>query len=76
MWCYNRLGDNKGIISHLLQHDPITLGFILITAKFVALKREDPDTILAVKIIEWRKSIDYFGLSIEADPSRMVKNNV
>ena len=25
-------------------------------------------------IIEWRKFIDYFGLSIEADPSRVVKN--
>ena len=25
---------------------------------------------------EWRKSIDYFGLSIDADPSKVGKNNI
>ena len=40
------------------------------------MKREIPETILIVKIIEWRKCIDYFALSIEADPSRVIKKNI
>ena len=31
---------------------------------------------LTVKIIEWSKSIDYFGLSIEAGPPRVNNKNV
>ena len=39
------------------------------------MKRGNPEPILIVKRTEWRKFIDYFGLSIEVDPSKMVKNN-
>ena len=37
---------------------------------------ENLDPILTVKIIKWRKFNDIFSLSTEADPSRVVKNNV
>ena len=40
------------------------------------MKRENPELILAVKIIEWRKFIDYFGLSIESNQSRVGKKNL
>ena len=73
MWCYNIIGDNEVSISHLLQLYPITSGSILLTNNLVALKRENPEPILTVKIIEWRKFIDYFGLNIEANPSRLGK---
>ena len=76
MWCYNILGDNNGGTSYILQLDPITAWSVLLTSKIVALKRENPEPILTVKIIEWRKFIDYFDLSIEADPSRVGKKNV
>ena len=46
--------------------------YVLITAKLVALKRENTEPILTLKGTEWRKFIDDFGLSIEADPSRVV----
>ena len=46
------------------------------SAKIFSLKRENPEHILIVKIIDWMKSIDCFGLSIEADPSRVGKKNV
>ena len=73
MWWYNILGDNEGSISHLLQHDPITAGSILLNVKLVTMKRENREPILTVKLNEWRKFVDYFGLSIEADPSRVSK---
>ena len=76
MWWYNILGDNKESISHILRLDPITEGSILITAKLVALKRENCDTILIVKRTEWRKFIDDFGQSIEANPSSAGKNEM
>ena len=76
MWWYNILGDNEGSISHILRLDPITSGSILLTVKIVALKRENSDPILIVKRTEWRKFVDYFGLSIEADPSRVGKKNL
>ena len=76
MWWYNILGDNEGIISHILLIDTIYVGSVLITTNLVALKRENNDPILIVKRTEWVKFIDYFGLSIEADPSRVGKNNV
>ena len=76
MWCYNILGDNEGSISHILQPDPITPGSILITYNLVLLKSENDETILTVKIIEWREFNSYFGLSVGADPSRVGKNNV
>ena len=63
MWWYNILGDNEVIISYILHLDRITAGYILLTADLVALKRENSEPILTVKIIEWRKFIDYFGLS-------------
>ena len=73
MWWYNILGYNEGRKSHLLRLDTINTGYILLTAKLVALKREIYAPILILKITEWRKFIDYFGLSIEDDPSRMSK---
>ena len=76
MWWYNILGDNDGIISPILRLDAITAGYILLTAKLFALKRENSDPILTVKSIEWRKFIDYFGLSIKADPSRVGKKKI
>ena len=45
----NILGDNEGIISHLLWIDPIAAGSILLTDNLVALKRENYDIILTVK---------------------------
>ena len=75
MWCYNILGDNEVSISDILQLDTITSGSVLLTTNLVALKRGNPEPILTVKIIEWRKFIDYFGLNIEANPSRLGKNN-
>ena len=73
MWWYNILGYNEGSISHILRLDPITIGSILLTANLVALKRGNYDPILIVKRTEWRKFIDYFGQSIEADPSKVGK---
>ena len=73
MWLYNILGDTKGIISHILRLDPITTGYTLLTDNLVALKKENSEPILIVKITEWRKFIDYFGLSIEANPSMVGK---
>ena len=76
MWWYNILGDNEGIISYLLRIDTINAGPVIITANLVEPKRKNTDPILAVKRTEWRRSIDYFGLSIEAKPYRVVKENV
>ena len=50
MWWYNILGDNKGIIPHILRLDPINAGSILLTVKLVALKRENSEPTLTVKI--------------------------
>ena len=75
MWRYNIIGDNVGSISHILRLDTLTAGSILLTDNLVALKRGKYDPILIVKRTEWRKFIDYFGLSIEANPSRVgIKN--
>ena len=76
MWWYNILGDNEGRISHLLRLDPITAGYILLTDNLVALKRENSEPISIVKRTEWREFIDYFGRSIEDDPSKVGKKNV
>ena len=76
MWWYNILGDNKGSIPHLLWLDTIDAGYILLTVKLVALKMENYEPILIVKRTEWRKFINYFGLSIETDPSRVGKNEI
>ena len=76
MCWYNIIWYKKRSISHLLRPDPITAGAILLTVNLVALKRGKYEPVLIVKRTEWRKSIDYFGLSIEADPSKVVKNNV
>ena len=54
MLCYNILGDNKGIISDILQLDPITAGPVLLTVKLVALKRENHEPIVSVKGTDWR----------------------
>ena len=76
MWWYNIFGYNKGSISHLLWLDPITAGSILLTANLVALKRGISEPNLIMKRTEWRKFIDYFGRSIEADPYMVGKKNV
>ena len=73
MWCYNILRGDTGSISHILQLNPITPGSVLLTSNIVATNREKPEPILTAKIIEWRKFIDYFGLSIEVDPSSVGK---
>ena len=76
MWWFNILGDNRRSISGLLQIYLITEGCVLRTGKLVSLKRENTELILTVKITGWRQIIDYFGLSIESDPSSVVKKNV
>ena len=75
MWWYNILGDNEGSMPHILQLDPITGGSILLTVKLVVPKKENYDTILTVKITEWRKFIDYFGQNIESNPSKVGQKN-
>ena len=40
------------------------------------MKRENPEPILTVKIIEWSKFFNYFGLIIESDPPRVGKKKV
>ena len=76
MWCYIILGDNKGSISYILCIDPIVSESVLFTDKLVSLKMENTEPVLTLKRTEWKKSINYFGLSIEANPSRVGKNNV
>ena len=76
MWRFNILGDNGGSISYNLRIEPIVARFILLNVKKIALKREIAETIVTHKTIVWNKFIDYFGLSIEANPSRVGKNNV
>ena len=76
MWRYNKLGENKGSTSYLLMLNNITAGYILLTANLVYLKMENPELILIVNRIEWRKFIDYSGLIIEVDPSRVWKKNI
>ena len=76
MWWYNILGDNEGGISHLLHLGHITPGSILLTANLVALKNENSEHILILKRTEWMKFIDYFGLSIETDQSKVGNLNV
>ena len=76
MLCYNILRNNKGRISHILQLDTIYAGRVLLTDYLIYLKRENMDTILTVKGFEWSKFIDYIDISIEADLSRVGKNNV
>ena len=76
MWWCNILGDNEGSISDILRIDNITTGCFLLTSNTNVLKREYPEPILTVKVTEWRKFIDYFGLSIETNPSSVGKKNV
>ena len=71
MWWCNILKDNEGIISYLLWFDTITEGSFLLTYNIVFPKRENPEPVLTVKTIEWGKIIDFFGLNIEANPSRV-----
>ena len=73
IWWYNILGDNDGGISYILKLNPITVGSFLLTIKLVALKRGNYEPILIVKRTEWRKFIDYFGLSIQVDQPRGAK---
>ena len=76
IWFYNIRWDNKERISHLLQLYPITAVSILLTSNLFASKKENPEPILAVKIIGWRKFINYFGLSIEVNQSRAGKKKI
>ena len=73
MWRYNILGDNNVSISRVLRIDPVHAGYILLNVKLISLKRGNYDPILTVKRTEWRKFIDYYGRSIESDPSRVTK---
>ena len=73
---YNIIGDNKGIISHILRLDTITARSILLTANLIAPKRENSDTFLIVKGTEWMKFIDSFGLIIETNLSKVGILNV
>ena len=50
--------------------------YVLLTVKLVTLKKEKYDPVLALKRTEWSKFMDYFGQSIEADPSRVGKKNI
>ena len=65
-----------GSISHLLRLDPFNAGSIFLNVKLVALKKGNYEPIWAFKITEWRKCIDYFGLSIETDPSKVSKKKI
>ena len=56
--------------------DPFTTGSILLTTDLIALKRENTESILTVKRIKWRKIIDVFCHSVEADPTRVGKKNI
>ena len=76
MWWYNIIGYNQGIISHILQLDNITEGSMLLNVKPVALKRVTYEPILIVNRTKWRNLIDYFGQSIEADPSKVGKKKI
>ena len=51
MWWYNILWDNEGSIPYILWLGAITAEPILITNNLVALKWENPEPILTVKII-------------------------
>ena len=59
--------DPAAIISNILIIDPFTEGYVLLSAYFVALKRENYEPILIVKRTEWMKLIDSFGISIDTD---------
>ena len=72
---YNIIRYNKGSISTILQIDTIAACCVLLTDNLVALKIENHEPILAVIITEWRKLIDYFGTSINTNPSRVGKKN-
>ena len=76
IWWYNIIGYNKGSTSHLLRLDPITVGSTLFTVKLVAPRQENSEPISTVKRTELRKFIDYFGRSIEADPSKAGKKKI
>ena len=76
MWCCNILGDNEVSIQDILRLGTITAGSVLITTNLFVPKKENHEPILKVKRTEWMKFIDYFGLSIEADPSRVGKKKV
>ena len=67
--------DDEVCISHLLWMDTITEDYVLIFSNLVALKRENLELILIVSRIEWINFIDYFVLSVEADPYIVVQNN-
>ena len=58
MWWYNIRGYKKGSMPHLLKLDPVTVGYILLTANLFALKRVNYEPILTLKRIEWRKFLD------------------
>ena len=76
IWWYNTLEDNKGIILDILRPGNITSGSVLINTNLVVPKGGNNEPVLTVKRTEWRKSVDYFGLSIDTDPSRVDKKNV
>ena len=52
IWWYNILTYNNGSILHLLQLDPITTAYVLLTDNLFALKGGYTDPILTMKIAE------------------------
>ena len=54
----------------------ITAGYIVLTANLVVPKRENYDPVSILKRTEYWKFIDYFGLCIDADTSKVGKKNV
>ena len=76
MWWYNILGDNMEAYHIFYGLILLLQGLFYSVLKIVALKRENYEPILTVKINEWRKLIDYFGLKIETDSSRVGKKKI
>ena len=50
MWWYNIPEDNRVRISYLLRLDTTTSDYVLLTTNLVALKRENREPVLTVKI--------------------------
>ena len=51
MWFNNTLGYNKGSISYILRLDTVTVGPVLLATNLVALKMENNELVLTIKII-------------------------
>ena len=61
MWWYNIIGENRGRILYTLLFGPITTGSILLASNIVFMKRENPEPILTVKIIDEINSMIFWS---------------